>query len=266
MLEILKKSKYEKILIGSDIHGPYVDHKAYNCFLNIASRDWDRIILNGDIADFAQLSSHDKKIGSFDREFHDEITLPSEIRFIKQEILAPLRRAAGKTPIMMRLGNHEIRFLMIADNNPSALAELLKTMRETQSIYLEGVLELDKYKIKLSYAHQDILYNTFTVVHGVKTSPGVAKANLIRYGSGTSGHSHRMNAWTQVFQGSVQGWWESGCLRTTKAIEYLPHGDLPDWSNGFLTLYIDKKSGHFFCTPHFIIDGECEFNGEIIKG
>jgi len=82
----------------------------------------------------------------------------------------------------------------------------------------------------MSYNAVDVLFWTFTVIHGVKASQGVAKQNLIRYGSGTSGHSHRMNSFCQVMHGKLQGWFESGCLRTVKDVEYLPMGDRPDWS------------------------------------
>jgi hypothetical protein len=257
---------WQRILIGSDLHGPYLDRQAYRCFLAVASEyPWDRAILNGDTCDFTQLSSHAKKVGAFQRDFVDDVSLPEELHIIRGEIFAPLRKAIGKTPITMRLGNHETRWLSVAENNPTALAELVKSMRRCKSLYLEDALELDKYGIKLSYNAVDVLYRTFTVIHGVKTSPTAAKQNLLRYGSGTSGHTHRMNSWTQVMHGKNQGWFESGCLRTVKNIEYLPMGDRPDWSQGFLTLTINKESGDFFCTPHFIINGRVEFNGKILS-
>lgn len=259
--------KWVDVLIGSDTHGHYLDLPSYRCFLGVASEfAWDRCILNGDVADFSQLSSHVRKVGAFQREFVDDVSLPEELHFIRSHILAPLRKALDKTPIMMRLGNHDSRWLSIAENNPTALAELVKSMRKAKSLYLEDALDLDRYRIQLSYNAIDVLYGTFTVIHGVKCSPGVAKANLLRYGSGTSGHSHRMNCWTQVMHGKLQGWWESGCLRKTTNVEYLPMGDKPDWANGYLTLKINKETGEFFCTPHFIINGKTEFNGQVIAG
>ena len=39
------------------------------------------------------------------------------------------------------------------------------------------------------YNGVDELYRTFTLIHGVKTGQGAAKANLQKYGSGTSGHT-----------------------------------------------------------------------------
>lgn len=261
-----KRGAYDRILIFSDVHGCYMDREAYRVLIGVAeSAQWDRVIANGDIADFSQISSHVRKVGAYQREFLDDITLEQEIHCIRTEILAPLRKAVGKkTKILMRLGNHETRWLAVAENNPTALAELLKSMRRAKSLYLEDVLQLDKFGITLSYNSVDVLFGTFTVIHGVKTSQGVAKANLLRYGSGTSGHTHRMNSWTQVMHGHLQGWFESGCLRTVKNVEYLPMGDRPDWSQGFLTLTIHRETGEFFCKPHFIINGKTEFEGKIV--
>lgn len=257
--------KWHRVLIGSDLHGPYLDRQAYRCFLAAASEfPFDQCILNGDVADFSQLSSHAKKVGAYQREFRDDISLEEEIYTIKGEILKPLRKALKKVPVLMRLGNHDTRWLSVAENNPTALVELLKSMRKAESLYLEDVLDLARYGVRLSYNWVDTLFGTFTLIHGVKCSPGVAKANLLRYGSGTSGHSHRMNCWTQVMHNKLQGWWESGTLRTVEKVEYLPMGDKPDWAQGFLTLTINKETGTFFCTPHFIINGKCEVNGQLL--
>jgi len=261
-----KHSPWLDGLIFSDAHGVYLDRKAYRCFLGAAEEfPWDFCIDNGDTCDFSQISNHVRKVGAFQREFAEEYSLSEELHVIRTEILAPLRKALGKTPITMRLGNHDTRWLSIAENNPTALAELLKNMRKHKSLYLEDALQLDKYGIKLSYNAVDVLYGSFTVIHGVKCSPGVAKANLMRYGSGTSGHTHRLNCWTQVMHGKIQGWWESGCLRTVKNVEYLPMGDRPDWAQGFLTLKINKDTGEFFCQPHFIINGRAEVRGQLLS-
>lgn len=259
------KSDWQRVLIASDLHGCYLDKQAYRVFLGVCKEfEWDHCYLNGDVCDFTQLSSHDKKVGKYQRDFQDDFSLDEELLFIKTDIFSPLRKALGKAKITMRLGNHDTRYLSIAENNPSALGELLKTMRKNQSLYLEDVLALDKFKIQLSYNPEDTLFNSFTLVHGVKTSKNVARQNLMAYGCGTSGHSHRMGCYTENQRGRVAGWWESGCLRTTKNIEYLPFGARVDWSQGFLELHI-HPSGEFHCLPHFIINGKTWVNGQLFS-
>lgn len=253
-----------RVLIGSDLHGHLLSKPAFRCFLGAASiKKWDLCILNGDVLNFDQLSKHDKHVGTFRREFVDEVGMVEEIAFTQREIFHPLREALGDSRIVMRLGNHETRWLKVATSNPTAMAEMLKTMRRTNSTHLEDVLNLDKWGIKLSYNGIDRLFSKFTIIHGVKTSPGAAKQNLQRYGSGTSGHSHRMLCHTGVMHGTLEGWWESGCLCKTDA-DYRPHGDLNDWAPGFLTLTINRKTGRFFCNPHFVINGQCEVDGQLI--
>jgi predicted phosphodiesterase len=255
------KAGWKRVLIASDLHGCYLDKRAYSVFLQVAaSFEWDLCILNGDVLDFSQLSSHDKKIGGFQREFADEFTLEEEIAFTKEEIFKPLRKALDKSKILMRLGNHETRYLSIAESNSQALVNLLKTMKKNKSLYLEDVLSLDKFGIDLSYNGEDT-FGSFTVIHGVKTSKGAAKANLMTYGSGTSGHTHRMNAYTENMRGKISGWWESGCLRKVKNVEYLPLGARPDWSQGYLELHL-APDGRFWCQPHFIVEYETIHDGQ----
>ncbi len=64
-------------------------------------------------------------------------------------------------------------------------------------------------------------------------------------------------------EATLHGWFESACMRTIDKIEYLPHGDKPGWANFFLSLTINRNTGTFFCKTHFIIGGQCEFNGQI---
>ena len=216
------------------------------------------------MADFSQLSTHEKKIAGLKNDFLDEFSLEEEIFTIQNEILAPLRQAVGKkTKIKLRLGNHDIRWMRIAESNLKALGEMLKSMRANRSLELEDVLKLDKFGIQMSYRPVDVLYDQFTLTHGVKTNKMVAKQNLLRYGSGTSGHTHRMGTWTEVMHGKLQSWNESGCLRMIDNVEYLPIGDRPHWCHGFLELTINAE--RFFCSPHIIVKGQTDFHGQIFR-
>lgn len=260
-----KPDPFERLLISSDHHAWFLDKPSWKIFLQVCE-DYhpDRVILNGDILDCASISEHVKKIEVYNSDVLEEYTFDEELAIAQREIFAPLRKALGKDPkILMRLGNHEMRFLHPNRANAQALAEIIETCRKRRSEHLEDLLKLDKYGATLSYKSVDVLYNTFSVIHGVKTGPGAPKANLLRYGSGTSGHDHRANCFTQVVRNSLNGWWTSGCMRKIKNVEYLPFGDQPDWANAFLSLTINKNTGHFFCKTHFIIDGQCEFNGKI---
>jgi hypothetical protein len=258
---------WEKILIGSDIHAWFMDYRAWDIFLGIAGcQKWDRVILNGDTLDCANISQHADDIDLHNPDVLSSYSLEEEFGMAENHIFRKLRKAVGKnTKILNRLGNHEWRFIRPKKSNKSALGNILEFQNKKGKQKIHELLNLDKYDVDMSYNAKDKLYGTFTVVHGVKTTAYAARANLLKYMSGCSGHSHRMNKWTQRIGGHVQGWWESGCLRTVENIEYLPHGDEADWSQGFLTLYINRNSGRFFCTPHFIHPWGCEFNGILYK-
>lgn len=258
-------------LICSDLHGPFLDRKAYAVFLQACEagfrgEPWDQVIANGDVCDFSQIAKHDKKIRMIGREYQQEVSLDEELNIVREEIFRPMRKALGRTTkIMMRLGNHEDRFQNVVETNADAVSKMLKTMRRYHSLYLEDLLDLDRYQVSLSYKPIEVLFGTFTVIHGVKSSKNVAAQNLRRFGSGTSGHSHRMGTFTEVMHGKIQGWNESGCLRTIHNVEYLPFSDRPDWSLGFLELHIHKQTGAFHCIPHFIIDYRTWFNGQLLS-
>jgi predicted phosphodiesterase len=264
----MKKEAFERILICSDHHGCYLDRRAWRVFLSVATeKQWDRVILNGDVFDFAQLSVHDRKSQrNFDRDYHDDFTIEDELFHVQTELFAPLRKAVGnKTKIQMRLGNHDARFIKASMSSPDALMQLLKTMRKRKSVYLEDVAQLNRWNIELSYNDIDVLYDTFTIIHGVKTSQNAAKTNLLTFGSGTSGHTHRANSFKQTMHGKLQGWWESGCMRTKEKVEYLPIGSKPDWSHAYLELHI-AKSGLFFCIPHEVVNYSTIHDGVLYTG
>lgn len=262
-----RSSEWERLLIFSDTHSVFLDRKAWSVFLQVVE-DYqpDRVIGNGDILDCVGISEHASKMNHVNPEVITDYPFEYELDFTIAEILKPLRKAMGpKARLDLRLGNHELRLLKPNKANAKAVADILDTMVKRGATKLEDLLKLDSPSIKahLSYHGVDVLYGTFTLIHGVKTGPGAPKANLLRYGSGCSGHDHRANSFTQVMSGTLQGWWTSGCLRKVRDIEYLPHGDQPDWATAFLSLTINKKTGHFFCKTHLIIKNQCEFNGKL---
>lgn len=253
---------FERVLILSDLHGPFLDKRCFKIVLDVIA-DWkpDTIILNGDTADFSQISKHDRKIRFKGGQYDVPWGLYEEIMFIRHQILEPLRKAAGKARIIFRKGNHEQRWDDIVATNPGVLSEMLTTARRLRSFEIPDILQFQKYGITYDPTPILRLHNLFTVIHGVKTSKMAPRDNLRLFGSGTSGHTHRLGVWTEIMHGHLQSWTESACLRSVDDIEYLPFGNKPDWSQGFASLYINKKK--FFCTPHQIIGRQCEFHGKI---
>lgn len=253
---------FQKIIILSDLHGPFLDKRCWKIVLDvIADFAPSTVILNGDVADFSQISKHDRKIRFIGGEYDVPWGLYEEIMMIRGEILGPLRKAAGKAKIIFRKGNHEQRWDDIVATNPGALQEMLVTARRLRSFEIPDILQFEKYGITYDPKPYMRLYDMFTIMHGTRTSRNAAMQNLQQFGSGTSGHTHKMTIATASSFGQPSWWIESGCLRRTDNVEYAAWGTKTEWLNGFLSLYINKNK--FFCTPHVIIGRQCNFQGKI---
>lgn len=238
-----------------------MDEKAFGVFLSVYKDfPFDHLCINGDLLDFPTLSEHKQRLAQLRPDILDSYDLAGEIEYVQEAILAPLHRIKPDVRILVRLGNHEDRFVNPTKDNARALSDILSVSRWTKNTQLEEILTLRKFNASLSYNGVDRIRNTFALVHGVQTSEGAPKANLKKYGSGASGHSHRANSFLERHIDGVRGWFESGCLRTTKDIEYLPRGEIPNWQQGFLSLAI-RPSGWFCCQTHLIVNGKCFFHG-----
>lgn len=257
-----KEPGFERIAIISDLHSIFLDEKAFDVFLQVyQENEFDRLVVNGDLLDFPTISEHAQKIEAFNPAILDSYKLQDEIDFAVENILQPLHRNRPRTPILLRLGNHEERFIRPNRANARALGEILDAGRRRGSDRLEDLLRLHDFNARLSYNGVDRIHG-FSFIHGISTAPGAPQANLRKYGSGTSGHSHRGNSFIETYYGGVRGWWESFSLRTTQDVEYLPRGSIANWQQGFLTLSI-RKSGLFFAQSHPIINYRCLFDGQL---
>lgn len=249
-------------MVISDLHSTFLDEKAFKVWLQVyKDNHFDRIVLNGDTLDFPTVSEHAQKLEHYAPHIIDNYSLDEELDFTIEKIIQPIHRAHPEVPMLLRLGNHCERFLRPNKANARAVADILDTSRRRGTTRLEDMLRLDKYNATLSYNGVD-RYHKFTFIHGVSTAPGAPTVNLKKYGSGTSGHSHRMGSTVETFYKGRRSWNESGCLRTITDVEYLPRGDVPNWCQGFLTLYFDKRNPDWFaCDPHIIQKYQCEFHG-----
>lgn len=252
-----------KLLVLSDIHGVFVDHKAWQSVLQvIKDNHFDEIVLNGDILDFPLISKHDKKL--FEVGVMKNYSEVLEIEFTKEFILRPLRDAAPDSKIVFRLGNHEER---LTEGKYTVAAErLAKLFKHYNSSELDEMLELKALDIEYDPSEVRNYFDQFDVVHGLSLAKTAPRNNIHLYmGSGTSGHSHRLNCTYVRNKKHPYIWVESGCLRTVENVEYLPTAMVADWMQGFVTITFDRNSDFFYAKTHPIVYGSCEFNGVVYK-
>ena len=243
-----KHDTFYKIAIISDIHSQFVDPRAFDLFLNIyKDNKFDQLIINGDLCDFPTISSFAHRIETFNPHIVKHYDLDEELDFIENYILRPLHKTKPKVPIMIRLGNHEKRFVRPIKSNINAIAEILETSRRRNATRLEDLLHLDKYNATLSYKIVDILFDKFAVTHGTALNKYRCERYIQEYlMSGCSSHSHQGLKFEKTTHIGHIEWVETFCLRTIKNIEYMEEGVIPNWSQGFVDIYFEegKKEPH----------------------
>lgn len=218
----LPSSDEIKIVTISDLHVPFHNMKFINLFIEFV-RDFqpDKIVLNGDIVDFYDLSNFDKnpkRVGVLQKELD-----------IVNGILMLIRLACPNAEIIYVEGNHEDRLRKFLWKNPS--------MSSLRDLKLERLLRFyDVGNIKLV---EDFNVRGMRFTHGSlvrKNSSYSAKAEYDRYlQSGASGHTHRLGVYNRTIEGKTDEWIETGCGCLLNP-EYIK--GCPDWQNGFLITYI----------------------------
>lgn len=258
---INKQGGLYKLLVLSDLHGVFLDNKAWNIVLEIIRNNtFDEIVLNGDILDFPFISKHDRKL--FEVPVLQNYSEVLEIEFTKKAILEPLREAAPNAKIVFRLGNHEER--LTQGKYTVAAERLAKLFKHYNSAELDEMLDLKSFGIEYDPSEVRDYFGLFEVVHGLSLAKTAPRNNINMYmGSGTSGHSHRLNSTYIRNKKSPYVWVESGCLRTIENVEYLNTAMVADWMQGFVTVTFDNEL--FFTKTHPIVNGSCEFNGVVYK-
>lgn len=262
----MSNKKRYKVIFASDFHGKLVCKPSLQCLLNLLkdNKDIDEVVLNGDILDFPYLSRHHKKLykkGPFRN--YSEI---DEIEFVKNEILAPLKKST-KAKIVFRLGNHEERVTQPLTLTQDQLERLAVVHEEYGTTKLDKMLCLSEIGIEYDPKPVRNYFHVFDAVHGLSLAKSAGRNNIYEYmGSGTSGHSHRLGVTYINNKHSSYCWIESGCMRIKEAVEYLPTAKIADWSNGFVEVTFDLTNPRqplFFASPHAIVNGKCEYGGKI---
>lgn len=234
----------ELVFVCSDVHVPYHDQFAWCAFLRrIQDIRPDRLIINGDFADFLSVSLHDDGTPAPD--------FAVEVEAVKAE-LSRLRKIMGNRPIHYLEGNHENRHSRYVAKKASPLMG-----RETW----QAALELSKFKITSSPYGQVYKIGHLGFTHGVYAGDAYAKQHLLRYGlSIVVGHCHRAQIHTIPVAGPdgsqhVRGGFGVPCLCPVDSASYIkgPTG----WTQGHGEFWIERETGRF--TPDIVIYTEQRF-------
>lgn len=192
---------HKKTLILSDTHIPYHDAEAIQVALDY--REFDSILLNGDILDFHRLSRFvpDAEAVSFAEEIETG-----------KEFLRYLHDTYG-VPIYYKIGNHEERLEHYMYTKAPEIAD-------TKVWRIEELLDFEELGITLISDKRRVLLGSLTVLHGHELSRGfVAPVNPARGAflkasqSVLIGHHHKTSEHNETaLGGKLISCWSTGCL------------------------------------------------------
>jgi hypothetical protein len=254
-------NKLFKLLIISDTHGWLADLKAVGVVNKVLQNNhFNEVVINGDCIDMPYISGHAKKL--YEDGILQGYSEIGEIEYTKEQILKPLRLSTD-AKIVYRLGNHDERITSPkarGQQQAERLNELYKHYRTTELDIMLGLKGLN-----IDYDPNPVrnYFNCFDVVHGLSLTKNAPEKNIYEYfGSGSSGHTHRLGSkYINTAKGS-KVWAESGHLRVSENVEYMPTAKTVDWQQGFVEVnFLIEKEVTVFTKTYPIHNGRVEYNG-----
>lgn len=236
-----------RCLVFSDIHIPYHDQAALAVAMQYAQDcKPDTIVLNGDILDAHEVSSHP-------RDKHAVITFEDELSECRQ-FLRVLRSQHRKACIYYTMGNHENRVERYLVNHAPDLSSL-------PGLSIDELLDLQSCDIHFVDTRGKVELGPIEIFHGSiirKDSGNSARGHLQRRGGSVlMGHTHRMGVVARTDRHGVHWGIENG---------HLSHPDPtwatdPDWQQGFTEISWRQGHDHLSIRQHHIVGGKLLVDG-----
>lgn len=242
------KEDTELVVFVSDLHFPFQHDGAVASSLHlIHSLQPHRVVINGDVADFFQLSHFNTGLERLD-DLQAEINQANKYR-------RDVREAAPLALIDETEGNHDNRIISYVEKNARALASL--DALDPSNLFQYKALEITHHPGAGFLLRPNFLVKHGTLVRG--EAGATAKAEFMQAGiSGISGHTHRLSTYRKG--GYVQRQWtEQGCLCRTDP-DYIV--GIPSWQQGCAVGEFSTKSSAFVIHEVPFVDGSLRFGGQ----
>lgn len=226
----------------SDSHSQYWDEFTWYVFFEYIKADQpELIILGGDLAEFYQISSHDKNPAR-------ALVLQDEIDFVVNNKLKRIRELCPKAQIDYHWGNHENRLFKYVNGQAPALSSL--RCLQFDKLFMLNELEINlvarenfifQPKAKQDKENYKVYYDKWMWTHGTDFGKFPASIELGTYGiSGASGHVHRHTFQSRT---NIHGYhsWQSLGSSCTKLVgrDYIP--TMINWDQGFGRMFFHKN-------------------------
>ena len=212
-----------RALILPDIHLPYHSKEALMTSVDYAKAHYnpDLIVLNGDVADYYELSKFSKDPRA--RRWADEIKL-------QRRFFVWIRGEFPKARIVYKLGNHDERYEAYLIRNCAELVGL-------DTFDIANVLELKQAGIELVRDKRPIRLGDLNLIHGHEyrfaiTNPVNPARGLFLKAKAYAmcSHFHQKSEHSENnIEGKTIGTWSTGCLCELHPA-YMP---INNWSHGF---------------------------------
>jgi predicted phosphodiesterase len=241
----------ERIIVCPDAHHPFVDERAWACFLEAAYvARANRVVIIGDFGDFYQVSRYFKARGR--PSFAEELEAVNDALDEIEQLGVPVDFCAG---------NHEHRYdAYLQEKAPELLGvapdlPALLRMRQRPGIAWHGYGDL----LRVGHMH---------FIHDVgRSGKNAARESLADLGSNiVFGHTHRLGV---AYEGT-----SANVPRVSLNVGWLGDFDAVDyrhrcmarrsWQHGFGLVDIDSD-GVGYCQAVPIIDGRCLVDGKVAR-
>lgn len=232
----------------SDFHVPYHDVALVDSALALLKKvKPHRVVLNGDINDFFQLSRFNVNKERME-ELQEEIDEGVELR-------KRIRAVCPNAHLVENEGNHDSRIKTYVKLNAQALGSL--RVLEPANLFHWSELEIDSFPGAGFRQRRNFLIKHGSYVR--QDVPATAKVELQHAGiSGVSGHTHRLGTYRKVGYDPKQ-WTEQGCLCRLDP-DYVT--GVPNWTHGMVIAQFSTRSDAFVVDEIQTIDGRFTWGGK----
>jgi predicted phosphodiesterase len=235
LLRPATKEDTETLVSLSDLHVPYHNEDLVDSAIRLIRKlKPHNVVLNGDIADFFELSRFCQDRNR-DEEVQADIDVANTIR-------ERVRKAAPDARLIENEGNHDNRIHSYLMGKAPALRSIRELERSRLFKYKDN--EIQWFPGAGFRIRPHFLVKHGTMVRG--EAGASAKAEQAASGlSGISGHTHRLAPYRKEGY-SRRLWWEQGCLCSLEP-DYIVGA--PNWTNGIVVAQFSTKSDAFVVEP-----------------
>lgn len=225
-----------------DPHIPYHDLATIQAWIDDCKRmGATGLLLNGDILDCYQVSSH-----------HREPSKPRMREEIEKgrQLLEYLRGTFPRARIIYKVGNHEERLARYLQAKAEEVYDL-------EEIHLQALLRVQQFGIEWVQDRRVIMLGKLPVIHGheYQGGGGVMPARWLFLRTGESammGHFHQPTYYTFcTISGKEVGMWSVGCA-CHRSPQYRP---LNQWGHGWAVVEVDSGGGYHVHNRRRLRDG-----------